>query len=148
MDLYGELHQAGRQLAKTKSFTSPAVLVLGLGLGAAIAMFSVVDAVLLRPLVPDQDRVVVLFPRDPSGDRPFEEISPPEFRDWRDSATSFQDLAAFSAGSGMDSLELEDGSSIDVRLVGVTPTFFETLGQKPLQGRGFESADEPSACWS
>jgi hypothetical protein len=118
------------------------MLLLGLGLGAAIAMFSVVDAVLLRPLVPEQDRVVVLLPRDPSGDRPFQEISPPDFRDWRDAATSFQDLAAFGAGSGTLSLPLEDGRSVDFRGVLVTPTFFDTVGQEPLLGRAFESDDE------
>jgi putative ABC transport system permease protein len=135
MDLYREIRQALRQLASTPSFTLPAVLVLGLGLGAATAMFSVVDAVLLRPLVPDQDRVVVLFPRDPTGDLPFEEISPPEFRDWRDGATSFQGLAAFNAGSSTNSLELEDGRWIDFRLVGVTPTVFENADELPRAER-------------
>ena len=67
MGFFREIRQALRQLARTPSFTLPAVLVLALGLGAAIAMFCVVDAVLLRSLVPDPDRVVVLFPRDPSG---------------------------------------------------------------------------------
>jgi hypothetical protein len=109
MGFFREIRQALRQLARTPSFTLPAVLVLALGLGAAIAMFCVVDAVLLRSLVPDPDRVVVLFPRDPSGERPFEEISPPDFRDWREAASSFEDLAAFSAGSATTSLELEDG---------------------------------------
>jgi len=125
MDLYREIRQAARQLLSVPSFTLPAVLLLGLGLGAAIAMFSVVDAVLLRPLIPEQDRVVVLLPRDSSGDRPFQEISPPDFRDWRDAATSFQELAAFGAGIGTLSLVLEDGRSFDFRIAGVTPTFFD-----------------------
>ncbi len=67
MDLIREIRQAARQLVSVPSFTIPAVLLLGLGLGATIAMFSVVHAVLLRPMVPEQDRVVVLFPRDASG---------------------------------------------------------------------------------
>ncbi len=142
MDLYREIRQAARQLAGAPAFTLPAVLLLALGLGAAIAMFSVVDAVLLRPIVPEQDRVVVSFPRDPSKDRPFQEISPPEFRDWREAATSFQELAAFGAGSGMYTLLLDDARSVDFRGVGVTPTFFEAVGQKPLLGRGFENDDE------
>lgn len=142
MDFYREIRQALRQLASTPSFTVPAVLLLGLGLGAAIAMFSVVDAVLLRPLVPEQDRVVVLLPRDPEGDRPFQEISPPDFRDWRDAATSFQDLAAFGAGSGTFSLQLKDGRSVDFRGVSVTPTFFDVVDQKPILGRAFENDDE------
>ena len=142
MDLYREIRQAARQLLGVPSFTLPAVLLLGLGLGAAIAMFSVVYAVLLRPMVPEQDRVVVLFPRDRSNDRPFQEISPPEFRDWRDAATSFQELAAFGAGSGTFTLLVEGDRSVDFRGVGVTPTFFETVGWKPLLGRGFESDDE------
>jgi predicted permease len=142
MDLYREIRQAARQLAAAPSFTLPAVLLLGLGLGAAIAMFSVVQAVLFRPIVPDQDRVVVLFPLDPEDDRPFQEISPPEFRDWRDAATSFQELAAFGAGSGTLSLEIEGGRSVDFRGVLVTPTFFDAVGRRPLLGRGFESADE------
>ncbi len=108
MDLIRELRQAARQLVSVPSFTIPAVLLLGLGLGAAIAMFSVVHAVLLRPMVPEQDRVVVLFPLDPQDDRPFQEISPPEFRDWRNAATSFQELAAFSAGSSEQSLLLDE----------------------------------------
>jgi predicted permease len=142
MDLYREIRQAARQLLSIPSFTLPAVMLLGLGLGAAVAMFSVVDAVLLRPLVPEQDRVVVLFPRDPSKNVPFQEISPPDFRDWRDAATSFQELAAFGAGSSALSLLLDDGRSVDFRGVGVTPTFFETVGWKPLLGRGFERDDE------
>lgn len=142
MDLYREIRQAARQLLSVPSFTLPAVLLLGLGLGAAIAMFSVVHAVLLRPMVPEQDRVVVLFPQDSSNDRPFQEISPPEFRDWRDAATSFQELAAFGAGSDTFSLLLKHGRSVDFRGVSVTPSFFEAVGQSPLLGRGFENDDE------
>ncbi len=142
MDLIREIRQAARQLLSAPSFTLPAVLLLALGLGSAIAMFSVVEAVLLRPLVPNQDRVVVLFPRDPSGDLPFEEISPPDFRDWRDASTSFEELAAFNAGSITESLELEDGRWVDILVVGVTPTFFDALNGRPLLGRSFENADE------
>ena len=142
MDLYRELRQVARQLASAPAFTLPSVLLLGLGLGSAIAMFSVVHAVLLRPMVPEQERVVVLFSRDPSKDVPFQEISPPDFRDWRDAATSFQELAAFGAGSGTFSFLLEDGSSVDFRGVSVTPSFFQAVGQTPLLGRGFESDDE------
>lgn len=100
MDLCREIRRAARQLLAAPSFTVPAVLLLALGLGSATAMFSVARAILIRPIVPEQEWVVVLFPRDPSKDDPFQEISPPDFRDWKDAATSFDELAAFGAGFG------------------------------------------------
>src|SRR5438874_2153429 len=90
-----DLRFAGRMLGKNLGFTSVTVLVMALGIGANAAMFSVVNAVLLRPLsFNDPDRIVTLsslWKQDGSHGP----VSAPDFRDWHDQSTAFDAMAYY-----------------------------------------------------
>src|SRR6516225_8207345 len=98
--LWLDLRYALRMLVKQPGFTAIAVLTFALGIGANAAIFSVVNAVLLRPLpYPDPDRVVALWESRPSDGDAHSRVAPANFLDWRQRTRVFQGLAAFgSAG--------------------------------------------------
>jgi hypothetical protein len=84
-----DFKHALRMLVKRPAFTLVAVLTLALGIGANTAIFSVVNGVLLRPLpYPEPERIVQLWEQSPSGHRM--DVSQPNFLDWRQRATSFE----------------------------------------------------------
>jgi putative ABC transport system permease protein len=124
-----------RMLARNLGFTTVAVLTLSLGIGANTAIFSVVNAVLLRPLpYKDSNRLVWLSetdPRERSGDMP---VSPPTFLDWRSQARSFEALAAYSEGAFVVTGR---GEPEKVASAAVSGNFFALLGVRPALGRGF-----------
>src|SRR4051812_24333811 len=97
-DLAQDLRYAVRMLIKQPAFTAITVLVLALGIGATTAIFSVVDAVLLRPLAyADADRLVSVanyYTRSAFRGT----ISAPDFHDWHDQAQSFDALAMYNSG--------------------------------------------------
>jgi len=125
-----------RTLARTPGFTVAAVLALALGIGATTAIFSVVDAVLLRPLPYDRpDRLAVVLTR---GTGP---VAPGNFLDWRRDASSFERMGAAEAwGTNLGG----DGRPEHVEGVRVTSDIFPLLGVQPQLGRTF-SADEDQA---
>src|SRR5207253_2988351 len=91
-----DLRYAVRTLRKNPGFTATAVVTLALGLGANAAIFSIVDAVLLRPLpYPEPDRLVMMWEKPPGGFR--NGVSSLNFLDWKDQCTTI-DMAA-SSGS-------------------------------------------------
>src|SRR6185436_11753068 len=84
-----------RSLLKHPGFTALVVITLALGIGASTAIFSVVNAVLLRPLsYPNADRVVVIQELDRNGKKV--QVTPANFLDWRAQNTSFEQLAAIN----------------------------------------------------
>src|SRR5689334_22262906 len=109
-----------RSLARHPGFTIVALLTLALGIGANTAIFSVVNAVLIRPLpYVDPDRIVWLWDTIPQlGNAP---TSLPEFLDWKEQNHSFEQLAAFQSGNMF--LDTGDGSE-DVPVGLVTPQMF------------------------
>jgi putative ABC transport system permease protein len=131
-----------RMLRKSPGFTSVAILTLALGIGANTAIFSVVDAVLLRSLpYPDANRLVILneeLPRTGGLN-----VSLPDFLDWRAQNRSFDEMAAFAPNS----FTLTGaGEPTPVRAGSVSWSFFPLLGVKPLLGRMFsEAEDKPGA---
>jgi len=140
--LFNDIKYAFRQLRKSPGFTIAVVLTLALGLGTTTAVFSVVDAVLLRALpYDDPDQLVqVSMVRDNGR---IGSVSYPFFEDWRDQSHCFSHLAAYK-GKTMDFVSA-DGP---VRLEGVrvSQEFFETLGIKAALGRTFvRGDDEPDA---
>ncbi|MGI8431161.1 MAG: ABC transporter permease, partial [Chthoniobacterales bacterium] len=136
-----DLRYALRQLLKSPAFTLVAIATLALGIGANSAIFSVIDAVLLRSLpFPNADRLAMIWetaPQHPGENRQVH--SYPDYLDLRAQNHTFTALAAYSdvamiLGTGEE--------SEDVPGLAVTSDIFAVLGTPPLLGRGFSRADE------
>jgi putative ABC transport system permease protein len=127
-----------RMLSKSPGFTLIAVFALALGIGANSAIFSVVNAMLLRPLpFPEPDRLVVIWETNPNLSanlRLRNEASPANLKDWTAQSTSFENIAAFR----WDDYNLT-GGDLPEQLLGhpVTVNMFDTLKTRPLLGRTF-----------
>jgi putative ABC transport system permease protein len=134
-----DLRYALRQLRKSPGFTAVAVITLALGIGANTAIFSVVDAVLLRPL-PFQkpDRLVSVKPTEP-GRRDDVGVSYPAFLDWRSQNHVFAGLSAFRT----DDFTLT-GRGEPAHLTGavVSANLFSLLGVGPIEGRNFLATED------
>ena len=138
--LLKDLRYGARMLLKQPVFTLIAVLTLALGIGANTAIFSLVNAVLLRPLpFAESERLVWSWGEFSGGNRA--STSPPDFLDYRAQTRSFEELAAMSFNSfnltGVGEPERIIGSS-------VTANFFQALGVKLVQGRAFLPGEEQS----
>jgi putative ABC transport system permease protein len=129
-----------RQLLKNPGFTAVAVLTLALGIGANTAIFSVFDAVLLKPLpYPEPERLVTLTERHQKDYT--RGTSYPNFLDWREQNTACEELAAIQPVS----FNLAgDGEPERVLAQRVTAGFFPVLGVKPLLGRWFTPQEDTS----
>ncbi len=140
-NLFQDLRYALRQLRKNPGFTAVAVLTLALGLGANSAIFSVVDAVLLRPLpFHAPSRLVVVRPTEP-GRRDDIGVSYPTFLDWRARNHVFEGLSVFRE----DDFTLT-GRGEPAHLTGavVSANLFSVLGVSPALGRDFiPEEDQP-----
>ena len=133
--MYQDFRYAIRTLLRSPSFTVTAALTLSLGIGANAVMFSVVNAVLLRPLpYPDSDRLMLVF--SVNAQRHIGQIraSALDFYDWRKQATSFDGMAGY-IGTGF--AFTGDGEPEQVIGELVTSDFFDVLGVKPAAGRSF-----------
>src|SRR6185436_13454478 len=105
--LWKDARFAFRMLLKTPGFTAVAVLTLALGIGANTAIFSVVHAVLLRPLpYPDPDRLVMLWERNPQLGFEQEQVTPANFTDWRDQNQVFEQMGFWPVWSGSQEFNL------------------------------------------
>jgi len=134
-----DFRQALRLFADQPLFSAVAVGILALGMGATTAIFSVVNAVVLRPLpFPDPGRLVSVaetFKGGPSS------VSPVNFFDWQREARSFQHLAIYAE----QTMTLASGDRAEaVAGFSVSSTFFPALGVKPLIGRWFRAEDDRS----
>jgi putative ABC transport system permease protein len=135
--LWQDVRYGVRLLLKSPGFALVAVFVLALGIGANSAIFSVVNAVLLRPLpYADPDRLVILWEKSATQDT---SVSYPNFIDWRDQNQVFERIAAFRR----ESFNLI-GAGEPERLSGrmISSSFFSTLGVQPLMGRDFVAAED------
>jgi putative ABC transport system permease protein len=141
-----ELSQALRSLARARGFVAVVVLILGLGIGANTAIFSVVRAVLLRPLpFAEPDRLVRLYESFRTGGGEAElSLAPLTWQRWRESNTVFEDIGAATGTS----LTLGGGGDAPQYVAGarVSFNFFSVLGVKPVLGRDFlAEEDRPGA---
>ena len=131
-----------RTLRKSPGFTSVAVVTLGLAISANTTIFSVVYAVLLRPLpYPNPEQIMLIWADNPKLQIDLHDLPPSnaDIRDWRSQNRVFQALAAFRSSPG----NLSDESGAErVGCAGVTADFFPVLGVAPTQGRWFTSAEE------
>src|SRR5881398_605269 len=128
-----DLTFALRQLRKSPGFTFVAVLTLALGIGANTAIFSIVNAVLLRPLpYPDADRIMVLS--ESSGPGQDYSVALPDYFDWRNENTVFEHLAATHKESrNLSGIPGRDPERVSC--ASVTRNFFNIIGLPPELGR-------------
>ncbi|MDQ2944731.1 MAG: ABC transporter permease, partial [Acidobacteriota bacterium] len=129
-----DLTYAFRSLRKNPGFTILAIAVLALGIGANTAIFSVVNAVLLRPLAySEPDRIMTvwtLFTK--SGNRG--QVSAPDYYDWHDQNDVFESFAYYSSGRE----PVRAGAEPErVTIAVVTPEFFQVMKVQPVAGRLF-----------
>ena len=133
--LLQDIRYAVRMLLKKPGFTAVAVLTLALGIGANTAIFTVVDAALLRSLpYKEPDRLVHLWETNQQQEFHQREASYPDYLDWRERNHSFDEMAGYSRGSftltGREAPERIQGAA-------VTSSFFSTLGVEAIHGRTF-----------
>ncbi|MBA3258100.1 MAG: ABC transporter permease, partial [Gemmatimonadales bacterium] len=133
-----DVRYALRSLAKAPGFTAVVLLTLALGIGANTAIFSVVNAVLLRPLPyhqPEQMAVV----RETYGEGLKGTVSGPNFVDWRTRNRSFEHLSAYRTRA-LTLLGEDDPEEVAAALV--SSNFFQMLGLPPVVGRGFAPGED------
>ena len=127
-----DLRYAVRMMAKRPGFTIVAALTLALGIGANTAIFSAVNAVLLKPLpFPESEQLISLSETFKDG---FGSVSVPNFEDWKSQNTVFENISAYSGTS----FNLEGGDTPQ-RIPGmhVSSNYFDVLKVTPMVGRGF-----------
>jgi predicted permease len=139
-DLRRDVRFGLRSLGRSPGFAAVAILCLALGIGANAAIFSVVNAVLLRPLpYPEADHLVRVYESFPGG--MYGSVSVPNYRDWLAQSDGFEQLAAWRVGSR----NLRgSGEAEHLRVVEATPNLFSMLRASSLLGRTFvPGQDEP-----
>jgi putative ABC transport system permease protein len=137
--LFDELHQdlrrALRSMRKAPAFTATALATLALCIGSNLAIFAVVDGVLLRPLpFPHADRLVRVFNTYPKAGVPDDGCSITNYYERRNAIAAFSSVAAYREGAGIVG---EPGSTERELVMQVSPDFFATLGVAPALGRSF-----------
>ncbi len=136
--LWHDLRYGLRQLRHNPGFAAIAILMLALGIGASTAIFSVVDAVLLRPLpYPHPEKIVTVWEREGGGQRA--RLADPNFLDFRAQNHTLSALAAFSHGPD----SVSGGSEpLRVDVAYVSHGFFNVLGVEPSLGRTFSPREQ------
>lgn len=150
-DFMQDLRYTIRSLAKSPGFTGIVVATLALGIGANIAVFTVVQGVLIQPLAyPKPDQLLYLTAEAPALGNTESALSTPEYREFRQMNRSFAAMGAYSAGGGAyptGEVNLTAGDRpLRVRSSAVDAGLLQTLGIQPEQGRLF--SDEETAHWT
>jgi len=137
--LFKDLRYGVRSLLKQPAFTLVAAITLALGIGGNSAMFSVVNAVLLRPLqYPDAGRIVVLEGINPSKGITQSNMSIPDFADWQNQNQVFEQMAGFIVGAAV----LNNGDETErIQRTLVTADFFSLFRTPSLLGRTLQADD-------
>jgi len=139
-NLRQDIRFALRTLAKSPGFTAVSVLTIALGIGGNTAIFSVVNAVVLRPLpYVEPERLVVLWETNPQIGLPLMYASPPNYADWREQNRVFEEVGAYSPRDMFMSLGTE---TIRVQGAQVTASVFALLRTDPLTGRFFSAEED------
>jgi predicted permease len=133
-----DLRYTARRLAGNPGFTAVSILTLALGIGASTAIFSVVDAILLRSLpYPDPQKIVRVWEQARDGHRT--NLADPNFDDFRAQNTTFATLAAY----GYQLSSVSGGSEpVRVNIAAVSSGFFKALGAEPFRGRAFAAEEQ------
>jgi len=137
-----EIRYALRLLVRNPGFTAVATLSLALGIGANSAIFSLADALLLRPLAISHPDSVVAISTDPATESgAMGGVSYPDYRDFRDKAQSFDGLVAMNLARVGVAKSAKDSAHLRGALL-VSGNFFQVLGVEPTIGRGFLAEED------
>ena len=146
--LWQDMRYGARMLARSPGFTAVVVLTLALGIGATTAVFSIVDAVLLRPLAyPQSGRLVCLHEIIPAvvEKYPLLPVSARHFMEWRQRCSSFESLSVVSLFSSGPMILTGSGDPAPLASLQVSANVFETLAVQPALGRTFTAQEETDA---
>ena len=139
--VFADLRYAFRVMSRRPSFALAVVSVLALGIGANTTIFSIVNAVLLRPLpFEEPERLVRIFTRTPGG-RLFE-LSPGKFYGWQRDARSFEGMAMYQCCGFRELALTGTGAARTVRATAVSTGFFEVVRARPALGRVFRPEED------
>jgi predicted permease len=139
-NLLQDLKNALRMLARNPGFTAVAVITLALGIGANTSIFSVVYAVLLRPLpFKDPGRLVMVWETWAKRGESRVVVSPANFADWKEQSKTLEHLTAMWWYGSTITI---DGEPTDIPAVRVTSDFFDALGVRPARGRPFSPEEQ------
>ncbi len=138
-----DLRQAIRQFKHRRAFSAMVILTLALGIGATSSIFSVLNAVLLRPLpYKDPSQLAMIYSGDSARELHEGRTSLPTFTDWKNQNHSFEDMTIFT---GQTFLLGTDGSPERMRSARVPANFWSILGAHPILGRVFTPEEEKQA---
>jgi putative ABC transport system permease protein len=138
--LLQDIRIGGRMLRRNPTFAAVAILTLALGIGANTAIFSLVNAVLLRPLpFPSSDRLVLIWATNTKSGDTQDVASYPDVEAWRAQSRSFDGMAAFTSRGAMIA---GDARAERVPALQTMSGFFETLGVQPAMGRTFRAEED------
>src|SRR5882757_1266783 len=144
-DIWRDLRYATRALSRSPGFTAVAVLVMALGIGSNVALFTVVRSVLLKPLpYRDSERLVSVYQRDKEGQYSgaYLPIDAGSFAEWKSSAKGIAQMSLVSAWQQYN-VSAEGGKLPEkIDAAWCSWNFFPTLGVAPVLGRGFSAADD------
>jgi putative ABC transport system permease protein len=139
-NVLSDLKHGVRVLLRTPLFTVCTIAALAIGIGSTTALFSVVHALLIKPLpYKNADALVVVWEHNLPRNRPRNVISPANFLQWRERSQSFDGLAAFS----QNRVTLTgSGEPQELATITVTADIFDVLGVPPVLGRGFVAGED------
>src|SRR6266542_3562368 len=133
---------AARNLRRSPGFATLVVLIMALGIGANTAVFSVVNAVLLKPLsYQDPDRIVTLSDSWRTGEAPTDlskQVSILNFQDWHDQSSSFEAMAYYAS---RETAVMPGATAEYARVTSVSPEFFRVFAIEPIAGRFFTAEE-------
>jgi putative ABC transport system permease protein len=139
-DAVADARFALRAYRRNPILTATAIITLMLGIGANTAIFSAVNAVILRPLpFPNPDRLVMISEDNPEKEWQRQVAAPANYLDWKERVNAFQDVAAYTPGGG-STLDA-GGHPMRVRVRAVTGNYFSVLQVNPKLGRVFTEAE-------
>ena len=140
-DFAGDVRFALRVLRRSPALTLAAVVTLALGIGANTAIFSAVNAVILRPLPFDRPgRLMMLWESNPEFHWDQQDVAPANMLDWREQVRAFADVAGYADGDEAVTLTGEGAPRL-FTVTAVTGNFFSVLGARPKKGQALRDAE-------
>jgi putative ABC transport system permease protein len=140
--LQQDVRYALRRLMREPGFAGTAILILAVGIGACTAMFSIVQAVLLKPFGVDAPHRLVMVWTRSTQHSAVGELSYKTYRDLRARTRSFDDVAILGSVNWSGTMSIGAREPFHVSCSAVSATFFDVLGARPLHGRTFRPEDD------